>query len=336
MIISKIIQSEGIYYNVHAEQTITGAFILGHSGLRLFENTLTLTTIDNIINDITCNKYRDNTIIFDFNKIDDCQGNLKDKIATLLGYAKTIVLTNIKPIIIERLGLSIFREWNTLEGEKYVCFCPYKKATNIIVNSIYQVFEYEFKKVLMKHISNNGSLIVHNSSSVYLTSYIDVKSFIIREKELLIYAIYHLAVKMEKHWHKEITNSHNKEKPILICQSLNSSYIASILSRLLKLDVLILDQIGPINKLYRTLNQKIEENRNYIVVSDLVCLGTEVKITKSLIDYLGGKYCGNVSIVRTESILPEDKMRSNIETVFVINRDNYKELNYEIKTALND
>lgn len=104
----------------------------------------------------------------------------------------------------------------------------------------------------------------------------------------------------------------------------------------MKLDVLILDQIGPINKLYRTLNQKIEENRSYIVVSDLVCLGTEVKITKSLIDYLGGKYCGNVSIVRTESILPEDKTLSNIETVFIINKDNYKELNYEIKTALND
>lgn len=336
MIISKIIQSDSIYYNVHAEQTITGSFVLGHSGLRLFENTLTLTTIDNIINDIMRNKYRDNTIIFDFNKIDDCQGNLKDKIVALLDYAKIIAFTNIKLNIVERLGLSIFKEWNTIEGEKYACFCPYNKAIDVSVNSTYEVFDCEFKKVLMKHINSNGSLIVHNSSSVYLTSYIDVKSFIINEKELLIYAIYHLAIKMEKHWREEIANSHNKEKPILICQSLNSSYIASILSRLLKLDVLILDQIGPINKLYRTLNQKIEENRNYIVVSDLVCLGTEVKITKSLIDYLGGKYCGNVSIVRTESILPEDKTLSNIETVFIINKDNYKELNYEIKTALND
>lgn len=336
MIISRIIQGDSIYYNVHAEQAITEAFILEPSGLGGLKNVLTVTTINNIVDDIKYCEYRDCTVVLDFNKIDDCQRNLKDKIHELIDYVKNIALTNIKSIIVERLELTIFKERNTLDGEVYKCFWPDTKTTSVTVNSTREVFENEFKKILVKHVSSNGSLIVHNSSSVYLTSYIDIKSFIVKEKELLIYAIYQLAVKMEQHWHKEIISRHSKEKPILICQSLNSSYIASILSRLLKLDVLILDQIGPINKLYRTLNQKIEENRNYIVVSDLVCLGTEVKITKSLIDYWGGIYCGNVSIVRTESILPADKTRSNVETVFVINKDNYRELNYEIKTALSD
>ena len=159
---------------------------------------------------------------------------------------------------------------------------------------------------------------------------IDIKCMISKDKEFFIYAIYQLAIKMNNHW----SSLREKDKPTLICQNLNSSYIASILSSFLKLDILILDNLGPINKLYSTLDNKIEENKKYIVVSDVICLGTEIKIAKNLITFLGGKYVGNASIIRIQTLNPIDKTFDDAECVFTITKEN-NPFKYQIKTALN-
>ncbi|MBS7233060.1 hypothetical protein KHA90_18720 [Flavobacterium psychroterrae] len=99
--------------------------------------------------------------------------------------------------------------------------------------------------------------------------------------------------------------------------------------------LLILDKIGPINKLYSRLDNVINANRKYIVVSDLVCLGTEVKIVKNLIQFVGGKYLGNVSIIKTETLTPQDiKKKDSTLAVFSITKENNRELNFNISTNL--
>src|SRR5690606_8207217 len=105
----------------------------------------------------------------------------------------------------------------------------------------------------------------HTSSFVYLTSYVDIKKFMSHEKQLLLFSIYKLAMKIKNEWNVEIDND-----PILVCQSMNSSYIVSVLSSMLNLDILILDKIGPVNKLYNRLDKTISASRKYIVVSDMV------------------------------------------------------------------
>jgi hypothetical protein len=82
------------------------------------------------------------------------------------------------------------------------------------------------------------------------------------------------------------------------------------------------------------LDNKIEESKKYLVVSDLVCLGTEVKVAKSLIEFLGGKYLGSISIIRIETINPIDKTYENTECVFEITKESNAEIGYGIKTAL--
>ena len=62
----------------------------------------------------------------------------------------------------------------------------------------------------------------------------------------------------------------------------------------------------------------------------MVCLGTEVKITKNIIEYLGGIYYGNVSIVRIASF----KTYDNVESVFCIDKKNKDVFGYNIFTAL--
>lgn len=182
--------------------------------------------------------------------------------------------------------------------------------------------------------SLDGKEIYHSSSSVYLSKWINIKKFISVDREFFLYAIYNLAIKTYLKWFKDLIPLDNESKPILICQNLNSSYITSILSTLLRSDIVILDQIGPINKMYSTLDSKIENNKKYIVVSDLVCLGTEIKIAKSLIEFLGGRYLGNVSIVRIQTIDPVFRSFDDAECVFVVDKENNKEIGYKISTAL--
>ena len=151
---------------------------------------------------------------------------------------------------------------------------------------------------------------------------------------VLLMMVQDLVLKTYQKWFKSINPLDNESKPILVCQNLNSSYITSILSTLLKTDIVILDQIGPINKMYSTLDSKLENNKKYIVVYDFVCLGTEIKIAKSLIEFLGGKYLGNISIVRVQTIEPVYQKFEDTECVFVVDKESNKEIGYKISTAL--
>ena len=139
-------------------------------------------------------------------------------------------------------------------------------------------------------------------------------------------------MKMREKWELNDENT-DKKKPVLFCQNLNSSFIASLLSSFLKLDILSMDHIGPINKVYSNLKNRIKNGSNYIVISDLVCLGTEVKICKNVINYSGGNYVGNASIVRIETLNPEDDY-SDYEYIFKITKANNTSIGYKIETAL--
>lgn len=131
----------------------------------------------------------------------------------------------------------------------------------------------------------------------------------------------------EKSW-----NVKKKNNKVLVCQNLNSSFIASILSSFLLIDLITLDHIGPINKVYNEIEKKFSSELEYIIVSDVVCLGTEVRIAKNLIEFSGGKYIGNVCIVRIMTMLEKDRYKDT-ESIFEISKDN-NPLDFKILTAL--
>ena len=74
-----------------------------------------------------------------------------------------------------------------------------------------------------------------------------------------------------------------------------------------------------------------------VVVNLTVFSSTEVKITKNLIEFSGGKYLGNVSLVKVETLNREDLKLENIDrtiSVFSITENNNQELEYFIYTNL--
>ena len=328
MIISKIKRKNRVYYNLHAEQCVTGIFIGGVEN-GVFVETLTKKTIDRILEDFDIQKKID--LILDFSNITIFPNNQKHFISTLKRNSKSLTLINITEEIVAKTGVDVIKNSNNTKSNKI-----FKSFFVFEIGSIEfkenHFFEQTFTEYLEKHCKepDSGSF-YHTSSSVYLTKYIDVKSMISDKKGFFIFSIYKLALKIKKHW---LDNTKKDEKPILICQNLNSAYITSILSSFLDLELLIFDKLGPIDKLYSTLDKKIVEDKSYIVVSDLVCLGTEIKISKNLITFLGGRYKGNVSIIRIRTLHSKTKSYEDTECVFELTKDN-NVIDYQILTALN-
>lgn len=340
MVISLIQNEDFAYYNLHAEQTISSTFFDGDIGIcvtELFSEALL--RIEDSLNLI--NKISEKTVYLDFNKIDNAYKNLNSNLSKISKKCKILILLNLKDEVYNQLEIELisgnkFNRRNIVDNG-FVMFYFEKESDEQMYIDEKQLFEESFRDFVIYYTDDNNED-YHQSSSVYLTKYIDIKKMISKDKAFFIYSLYQLALRIQNEWLNE-TFEIKQEAPTLICQNLNSSFIASVLSSFLKLDIVILDHLGPINTMYSSLNNKIEENKKYIIVSDVVCLGTEVKIAKNLITFLGGKVFGNISIVKIDTlnekdIVEEEKKLKSI-SVFNISKQNNEGINFEIRTALN-
>ncbi len=334
MLMSKLIAQDYIYINLHAEQVITANYLeSSRDGINVRE--LNLTTIQNVVADLQKSTREDlpKVLVLDFNLLAFIQPNIKTHFIELK-MIYDLIFINIEKKIIEDIGFDSFtNSYNVLDGSIYNRFFVFDENKAEVVDLKIEeesLFEETFKEILKKYKVQNSSE-RHTSSFVYISSYIDIKKIITYERNLILFALYKLALKISVEYLQ--TSEGNSVK--LVCQSLNGAFITSILSTYLNLDVVIFDKIGPINKLYSRLNKVIEEDAKYVVISDLVCLGTEVKIVKNLIQFLSGKYLGSISLIKVETLKTIKKEDMTI-AVFSINRKNNKELGYSIYTNLDD
>ena len=337
MIISYIEKPLYIYFNLHAEEVISSNY-LNDDNQGIYIKSLQFETVSRLFTFIKESNSSQNNIVLDFNHIEHLQPNILKKIIEIRDLKFKLIFLNVSENIIESLSLKNIENNKNISNQKkgYEMFYFFSDEDcdiyDIEIKSD-KIFHEDFKNRLKKE----DEYIIeyekpHASSFVYLYSFIDLKKFISNERPFIYYALYRLAIKIKEKWQPELNNN-----PILVGQSLTSTFIVSILSKLLKLDILIFDKIGPITKLYNKLEKHNFENRKYIVVSDLVCLGTEVKITKSLIEFSGGKYLGNVSLVKVETLTREDlafDSRDRTISVFSISERNNQELKYFIYTNL--
>jgi hypothetical protein len=326
MIVSKIFWGDTACYNVHVEQIITSTY-LDDKGRGIEDSILTIDTLKRILEDCSSSFCS----ILNFDNIISCQSNLINVLKEIKDASKGLIIINISNEIVNGQHLNRYKNANNLQ-EDDIYKLLYMDTHNSSIDYDFfneELFKLDFKEKLKKYIHTKNK-ITHTSSSVYLNSYVDVKEFISLDYAFTIFSVYNLALKLKEKW----LSKSDDDFPILVCQNSNSAFIASLLSGLLSLDILILDKIGPINKLYKRLGSTIIENKKYLVVSDFVCLGTEVKIVKNLIEFSGGKYLGNVSLIRVETIDAIDKVYKDALSVFEITRANNKDLNYYISTNL--
>lgn len=340
------------YFNLHAEQVFTSNYLV-HTQSGIFVTRLESTIFDRIKQHILENKCI-KVVVLDFEYLVSSLLNVCDKINELKQHVTIILLNVSKKTFVDKLSnvnnsqnhqyLRI-NDKNEEYYERYYYFQEDASGITSIEIDTKKILKNEFLKRLQERDINNkfkyvvshspfNKESVHPSSSIYLSSYVNLKAFMVSKenKSFIFYALYCLALKIDK----EIRNSGIKNKQVvLVCQSLNGSYITSILSTLLKLDVLVFDKIGHVNKLYARPHKIVNNEKAYIIVSDLVCLGTEVKITKSILEFFGAKYLGHVALIKTETLKSTDIERKDVTiAVFSINESNNEELGYEIYTNL--
>lgn len=337
MIVSLIKNVDYLYFSLHAEEVFTSNYIKDNNE-GIFVSSLQFETVDrlfNFVKDSTFEKQK--YIILDFKSIHHIQANIISKIIEIRNLGFELVFKNLVPQIFDFLSLNIIvNEKNILNSiNGYDTFYYFNSDSEVIYSidlNEKKIFNQEFERILKEKNYIIEHKEKHSSSFIYLKSFIDLKKFISIEKPFVYFALYKLAMKIKYKWNQQI-----KDKPILVSQSLTSTFIVSILSKLLKLDILVFDKIGPITKLYNKLEKHNFDKRKYIVVSDLVCLGTEVKITKSLIEFSGGQYLGNVSLVKIETLTRKDLQLDSVDrtiSIFSITNENNEYLNYYIYTNL--
>lgn len=277
-------------------------------------------------------------MFLDFDTISFVQKNLKTPLKELSEYLKwkksEIVLLNVSREIESSDGkseLKYLEDYKILNHESKERYCDL--TYDLILKARENLFKIKNEEKLIYSFEEQNPPHLHESSSVYLSQYFNFKKYI-GEDYFAYYTFYKLALKMV-----EQNDSHSwaitpYSKTALFCQTLNSSFLGSVLADLLGIDIYLVDHLGPINKIYTSkLHSKLNIDYNYIVISDVLCLGTEVKNSKSIIEFSGASYLGNVAFLRIESRKEEDIDFKDIEFFYRINKD-YNPINYRIITDL--
>jgi hypothetical protein len=303
----------------------------------LYTNKLTISTIFKLLHYIKKLKLFPQYFILDFDRLFTIQKNLRKSIEDLelllTKKGSKLLITNFNIELTDgEENLDYFKNFNLLNSQNTSQLLDGLNFDEFIT-LITKLIDERSEERLIQCFSIQDPPFLHESSSVYLTRYFDFKKFIAKDS-YVYFCLYNLALKMIEKNENHLWEINPNSKTILFCQTLSGAFISSILSDLLGMEMFVVDHLGPINKVYSNkLFSKIDESSNYIVVSDVLCLGTEVKNAKSIIEFSGAKYLGNVAFLRIESRYEKDVDFKDIEYLYRIS-ETYNPVQYSIITAL--
>lgn len=326
---------------LHVEQVYQN-FIRFNHNLGFFTSELTLDTILRAEEEIKLG-INFNSILIDCNHLEESR-NSNNEFLRIFDYCKE---KNISFSIIRipknlysdlhchaiKLKHNLFEEIDTNSN----CFNLFsnKELSNNYVNFDSFIYDYYGNTILHNGIRDKywSEKIpdYSDSSNVRLPKYINIKKFI-EDTEVSFLGLYLLCKKaVELNIIPRLDNSQNR--PIAFFQSIIGGYLASIISKIAILDIAYFDHIGPISKIYKTVQKtSFLKNKNYILISDVICMGTEIQIAKSIIDHEHSNVVGLISIVEVEVIDKPKNGDYRSCSLFTLTNKNNNEIKYKILT----
>lgn len=143
--------------------------------------------------------------------------------------------------------------------------------------------------------------------------------------------IYELCVIIDKNFKTQSLAENNID--YLVCVSNNGVSVATIVGQLLGIDVLYLMNLGPNLTLHdKNLIKLIVPHKKYLFIYDFICLGTEYRITKSLLQYKDCVFLGGVGVALYTNPLRNESMKQNKDILISLIDvcDKEYEFNYEV------
>lgn len=206
--------------------------------------------------------------------------------------------------------------------------------TIVTDDEIYELYKQRIVEKINSNyiIERKGEEAYSHSSNVLLPKYINIKTFI-EQRDISFLGLYLLCKKAECLGLINDPKSGEK-RPLLFFSSMAGSYLASVFSKLACVDMVFLNHLGPKKKLYRERHKdQLLSDRDYLIISDVVCLGSEIERAKTLIEHAGGKLKGILSIVLVEVVSERPSTENKIEKVALLTLSKGNNpINYQIKT----
>lgn len=130
------------------------------------------------------------------------------------------------------------------------------------------------------------------SSNVYVNKYINVKSLFL-DYDYMMLMISELVKLINKHFNRY------EGQISLLGVSNNGIILANMLSYQLRTSAYSLKRLGPVYCLEDNANRLGDfQDKKYILVSDVICMGGEYRMAKGIVDILGSKLLGGISVVK--------------------------------------
>lgn len=351
MLYSKIINDGVLYILLHAEQVFQDFTRFQHSN-GYFTSEVTRDTIERIGNEIKLITDIKSLIIDcylidenekSFNELSDIAHHcIKNEIKlsfirisnSLLG---TVHEPKFNSLVLE---FDLIKKISNTELQNSTDLSTYDLKDINIPNFDDYIFDLYSNTILRKKIKSTYCKIkstpYSKSSNVELPKYINIKTFI-EEREISFLGIYLLCKKaFDLKWIPDLeARRNNKQPPTLFLNSMAGSYLASLFSKIAILDIAFLDHLGPKRKIYRRMQRDIlKPDQEYIIIADVVCLGTEIERAKGIIEHEGG----NIKKILTTVFIKvtDNTSEEYICSLFTLTKDNNEGIDYQIKTNFSE
>lgn len=216
--------------------------------------------------------------------------HLKDK-----EILKSLVFFNLqfaKKEVVQKLQEDLKEELEEDKNHHLIYFSEEVRKRYFDIN-FQTIYMMQKKEILLKYVTREITFL--QSSGVYSNMSLDYKEMLEFSSDLhfligeLSYFLYQIMDKKKIH--------------SLVAASKNGIVLASIIGQKVGLPVIYHSNIGQkyVRKVLKGKTSKktnlIEEENNYVLIYDVVCLGTEIRILNGIINAFGGNLVGGIGMV---------------------------------------
>jgi len=253
-------------------------------------------------------------IIIDLDKMKTAHSRVFEEYSGLSGEGKNLVFVNADDTLLSHITGTItgviFEDgvlFSTRQGQEY-----YDKVLNVNHNFSDQL-KYNLGKITADYLKNHSLKkdIFLESSNIYSNMYVDVKQ-LFNNAPIYLLTVYRLCKLID-------TQLNKNEYDGFICASNNGSVLSTMLTLMLNKKSTYIMNLGPhLTIMDKETIDKIKVNGKYAFIFDFVCLGTELKLVKTVVSLQGAKVVGMFGVAKHH---PERKYDPTLNALVSVNDD---------------
>lgn len=310
----EIIKQENVCLVPVAYNSYLYNFKIGNT-LPIYENSVNIT--DSFVECLcaSLNELNENTevVILDFKNIISCNRGI-EKLKELPLFNKLFIINvtnDTNTSVLKRLFDCIpnLKQENLSDNE----FVLYVEPHTIRIDSSYinKIYQKHILTILQNNevmLSKDKVSLFLDSSGIYSNTYLYINK-IFYSYDAYMYISYQLADRIND-------NNDFHQIDALVSTSKTGAIIATIVGKMLNKKTIHFLEVGPKFQCLKEQSiDKIRKNKQYYVISDFICLGTEIRLINAIINCLGGNLLGGIGVASYVDLNQEEYEQSILNSI---------------------